>query len=74
MALSGHACRRGREVFRTEMWFIFLVKHLEDCAYVSASCAVERDISIGFERSSRMSPEQAVQMPFVTVPYLMRFP
>lgn len=68
MALSGHACRRGREVLRTEMWFMFLVERLEDCANVSASCAVDRDISIGFERSSRMGPEQAVQMPCDTVP------
>lgn len=67
MALSGHACRRGREVFRTEMWFIFLVKHLEDCVYVSASCAVEKDISTGFERGSWLRLEQAVQMPSVTV-------
>lgn len=67
MVLSGHACRRGREVFRTEMWFIFLVKHLENCVYVSASCAVEKDISTGFERGSWLRPEQAVQMSCVTV-------
>jgi len=39
----------------------------------SATCAVDRGISMGSAISSSLGPERAVQMPCVTIPYLMIF-